>query len=89
MRAFRAVGRNPLFIQKGHQDWIQDADGREYLDYVMSWGPLVLGHARQEVLEAVADAVKNGLTFVLPHSGKRSWQRKSAGRVTIWSRCGW
>ena len=66
VRAFRAVGRNPLFIQKGHQDWIQDADGREYLDYVMSWGPLVLGHARQEVLEAVADAVKNGLTFGAP-----------------------
>lgn len=66
VRAFRAVGRNPLFIQKGHQDLIQDVDGKEYLDYVMSWGPLVLGHARQEVLEAVTRAVQNGLTFGAP-----------------------
>ena len=66
VRAFRAVGRNPLFIQKGHQDLIQDVDGKEYLDYVMSWGPLVLGHARQEVLEAVTQAVQNGLTFGAP-----------------------
>ena len=66
VRAFRAVGRNPLFIQKGHQDLIQDVDGKEYLDYVMSWGPLVLGHARQEVLEVVTRAVQNGLTFGAP-----------------------
>lgn len=66
VRAFRAVGRNPLFIQKGYRDFIQDVDGKEYLDYVMSWGPLVLGHARQEVLEAVTKAVQNGLTFGAP-----------------------
>lgn len=66
VRAFGAVGRSPLFIQKGKQDWIQDVDGQKYLDYVMSWGPLVLGHARPEVIEAVEQALQNGLTFGAP-----------------------
>ena len=66
VRAFRGMGRSPLFIQKGYQDIIQDVDGKEYLDYVMSWGPLVLGHGRPEVIEAVQKALENGLTFGAP-----------------------
>ncbi len=66
VRAFRAVGMTPRFIVRGKGDRIFDADGAEYIDYVMSWGPLVLGHAREEVVKAVSEAAASGLTFGAP-----------------------
>ena len=66
VRAFRAVGGDPLFIERGAGATICDTAGRTYLDYVMSWGPLILGHAREEVVRAVQDAAKSGLTFGAP-----------------------
>ena len=66
VRAFRAVGMTPRFIVRGKGDCIYDADGKEYIDYVMSWGPLLLGHAREEVVKAVKEAAENGLTFGAP-----------------------
>lgn len=66
VRAFRAVGMTPRFIVRGTGDCIYDADGKEYIDYVMSWGPLLLGHAREEVVKAVKEAAENGLTFGAP-----------------------
>jgi glutamate-1-semialdehyde 2,1-aminomutase len=63
VRAFRAVGGDPVFIDRGAGARITDVDGREYLDYVMSWGPLILGHAHPDVVEAVARAAKNGTSF--------------------------
>ena len=52
VRAFGAVGGTPVFAERGAGSRFLDADGREYIDYVMSWGPLILGHARPEVIEA-------------------------------------
>lgn len=66
VRAFRAVGRNPLFIKKGKGSIITDEDGNEYIDYVTSWGPGILGHAHPEVVEAVQKACEDGLTFGAP-----------------------
>lgn len=66
VRAFRAVGREPLFISRGRGDRITDTQGREYIDFVMSWGPLILGHAREEVVRAVQTAASDGLTFGAP-----------------------
>lgn len=66
VRAFRAVGRNPLFISRAKGSRIMDVDGNEYLDYVCSWGPGILGHARPEVIEAVTKACMDGLTFGAP-----------------------
>lgn len=66
VRAFRAVGMTPRFIVRGKGDCIYDADGKEYIDYVMSWGPLLLGHAREEVVKEVKEATENGLTFGAP-----------------------
>jgi len=66
VRAFRAVGGNPLFIARGSGQFLVDADGREYLDFVGSWGPLILGHAHPAVLDAVAGAIRNGSTFGAP-----------------------
>jgi glutamate-1-semialdehyde aminotransferase len=53
VRAFRSVGGNPLFIEKGKGSQIWDADGNQYTDYCCSWGPLILGHANDKVLYAV------------------------------------
>ncbi len=66
VRAFQSVGREPLFISSGKGAYIEDADGRRYIDYVMSWGPLILGHAREEVVSAVTKAVSRGLSFGAP-----------------------
>jgi len=66
VRAFRAVGGTPRFVVRGEGSRIWDADGREYLDYVGSWGPLVLGHADPEVVAAVREAASRGLSFGAP-----------------------
>ncbi|MDP3638626.1 MAG: aminotransferase class III-fold pyridoxal phosphate-dependent enzyme, partial [Azonexus sp.] len=66
VRAFRSVGGTPCFFQKGIGPRVQDADGKGYLDYVGSWGPLILGHAHPEVIAAVQAAVVDGLTFGAP-----------------------
>jgi len=66
VRAFRAVGGEPLFIASGAGPRIRDLDGNSFLDYVMSWGPLILGHAHPKVLEAVREALKGGSSFGAP-----------------------
>ncbi|HKI97189.1 MAG TPA: glutamate-1-semialdehyde 2,1-aminomutase [bacterium] len=66
VRAFRSVGMGPLFIQRGHGSRIVDVDGNEFIDYVGSWGPLILGHAHEAVLEAVQRVLRNGTSFGAP-----------------------
>jgi glutamate-1-semialdehyde 2,1-aminomutase len=66
VRAFRAVGGTPRFIERGEGSRIWDVDGREYIDYVGSWGPLVLGHADPDVVAAVQSAAGRGLSFGAP-----------------------
>jgi len=66
VRAFRAVGGTPRFIDRGEGSRIWDADGREYIDYVGSWGPLVLGHSDPDVVAAVRTAAGRGLSFGAP-----------------------
>src|SRR5574339_683934 len=66
VRAFRAVGGTPLFIDQGAGRHVLDADGRRYLDFVGSWGALILGHAHPEVIDAVTTACRTGTTFGAP-----------------------
>ncbi|KLU58797.1 glutamate-1-semialdehyde 2,1-aminomutase [Peptococcaceae bacterium CEB3] len=66
VRAFRAVGRHPVFIERGLGPRLWDIDGNEYIDYVGSWGPLILGHARPEVIEAVKQAAERGTSYGAP-----------------------
>ena len=66
VRACRAVGTYPRFLEKGLGNRVWDADGREYIDLICSWGPLILGHCNAEVETAVLDAVKRGLSFGAP-----------------------
>lgn len=70
VRAFKNVGKTPLFINKADGSKIYDADGNEYIDYVCSWGPNILGHAYPKVIEAVKKSCCNGLTFGACHQGE-------------------
>jgi len=63
VRAFGAVGGDPLFVVRGQGSHIWDADGNEYIDYIGSWGPLILGHAAPVVIDAIAAALRNGTSF--------------------------
>lgn len=66
VRAFQSVSRNPLFIDHAKGSKIYDVDGNEYIDYVCSWGPGILGHAKEQVIEAVQKSCEKGLTFGAP-----------------------
>lgn len=66
VRAFGAVKKTPFFMEKAQGAYIYDVDGNEYIDYVCSWGPLILGHAHPKVVEAVKKVCENGLTFGAP-----------------------
>ncbi|MBM3236060.1 glutamate-1-semialdehyde-2,1-aminomutase [Candidatus Poribacteria bacterium] len=66
VRAFRAVGGNPLFIKRGKGAKIYDIDDNEYIDYVCSWGPLILGHAHPKVIKAIQNAAENGTSYGAP-----------------------
>src|SRR5688572_15937958 len=66
VRAFRAVGGTPRFMVRGEGARVWDADGRAYVDYVGSWGPLILGHAHPDVVRAVTEAAARGLSFGAP-----------------------
>ena len=66
VRAFRGVGGVPRFIASGSGAWLTDVDGNRYLDYVLSWGPLALGHAHPAVVAALADALQRGTSYGAP-----------------------
>jgi glutamate-1-semialdehyde 2,1-aminomutase len=66
VRAFRSVGGTPVFIDKGKGSHVWDADGNEYIDYCASWGPLILGHANDMVLNSVEKTMRNGTSFGAP-----------------------
>lgn len=66
VRAYKSVGSTPLFIKKAFGSKINDVDGNEYIDYVGSWGPLILGHAHCDVVQALKNALENGTSFGAP-----------------------
>jgi glutamate-1-semialdehyde 2,1-aminomutase len=66
VRAFRAVGGTPRFMVSATGPWLTDADGREYVDLICSWGPMILGHAHPDVVAAVRDAATHGFSFGTP-----------------------
>src|SRR5262245_35869160 len=67
VRAFRAVGGQPLFIDRGDGAYLFDVDGNRYIDYVLSWGPLILGHAHPRVVMALQEAIGRGTSYGAPN----------------------
>jgi glutamate-1-semialdehyde 2,1-aminomutase len=81
VRAFRAVGGTPRFMAEGSGPWLTDVDGRRYVDLVASWGPMILGHAHPEVVEAVTAAARRGFSFGTPTAGEVDLAEEIASRV--------
>ncbi len=76
VRAFAAVGGDPVFFKRGKGAWLETEDGRRMIDYVGSWGPMILGHAHADVIKAVTDAAKSGLSFGAPTVGETDLAKK-------------
>jgi glutamate-1-semialdehyde 2,1-aminomutase len=76
VRAFRAVGGEPVFIERASGAYVYDADDRRYVDYVGSWGPMILGHAHPKVVQAVQERAARGLSFGAPTSLETRLARK-------------
>jgi glutamate-1-semialdehyde 2,1-aminomutase len=70
VRAFRGVGGDPFFVERAAGSRLWDADGNEYIDYVLSWGPLILGHAHPAIVAAVCDAAGRGTSYGAPTAGE-------------------
>ena len=66
VRAFKAVGGSPIFIERAEGAYLWDVDGKRYIDYVLSWGPMIAGHAHPQVLDAVQKKMRDGLSFGAP-----------------------
>jgi glutamate-1-semialdehyde 2,1-aminomutase len=82
VRAFRSVGGTPRFVARGDGAWIEDVDGNRYVDFVQSWGALLFGHARPEVLDAAIDAARRGTSFGAPTEGEVVLAEKIVAAVT-------
>jgi len=76
VRAFKSVGGTPVFFSRAKGSRVWDADGREYIDYVGSWGPAILGHAHPGTVKAVQDAAANGLSFGAPSEAELTIARR-------------
>ena len=70
VRAFKAVGGNPIFIKRAQGSRLYDVDGNEYLDYIGSWGAMILGHAHEQVTAALENALRQGTSFGAPTAGE-------------------
>jgi glutamate-1-semialdehyde 2,1-aminomutase len=83
VRAFRAVGGTPRFMVGGSGCWLTDADGRRYVDLVCSWGPLILGHAHPEVVDAITSAAVHGTSFGTPTPGEVALGEEIVARTPV------
>jgi glutamate-1-semialdehyde 2,1-aminomutase len=83
VRAFRAVGGTPRFMVSGKGCWLTDADGRRYVDLVCSWGPLILGHAHPDVIDAVTAAAARGTSFGTPTPGEVALAEEIVARTPV------
>ena len=76
VRAFKHVGGQPVFIAKGEGAWLEDVDGKRYIDYVGSWGPMILGHAHPQIVRRVQETITQGLSFGAPTELETELARK-------------
>jgi glutamate-1-semialdehyde 2,1-aminomutase len=83
VRAFRAVGGEPVFIASGHGPYLTDIDGKQYVDLVCSWGPMILGHAHPEVVAAVTAAAARGTSFGAATLGEVELAEQIAARAPV------
>ena len=84
----RAIGREPIFIERAAGAEITDVDGNTYVDYVCSWGPMILGHAHPAVIDAVTEAAARGTSYGAPTPGEVELAETVAQRMPASTCCG-
>ena len=84
VRAFGGVGGDPFVVARGKGARIWDADGNEYIDYVLSWGPLVLGHAAPVVLDALRETMEGGTSFGIRRDSRLLWPSWCSSACRMW-----
>ncbi|STI19704.1 glutamate-1-semialdehyde 2,1-aminomutase [Escherichia coli] len=89
VRAFTGVGGTPLFIEKADGAYLYDVDGKAYIDYVGSWGPMVLGHNHPAIRNAVIEAAERGLSFGAPTEMEVKMAQLVTELVPTWIWCAW
>ena len=89
VRAFKGVGGTPPFIRSARGAFLADVDGNRYLDYVGSWGVMLLGHGHPAVSSALADAVRAGTSYGRPPRGRCSWPRRWWRGCPVSRSCAW
>ena len=89
VRAFKAVGGTPRFIAKAQGAYMWDADGKRYIDYIGSWGPMILGHGHPQVVAAVQAALLEGFSFGAPTAREVELAEKSSNYSLASSKCAW
>lgn len=89
VRAFKGVGGTPVFVERAEGPYLFGADERRYIDYVGSWGPMVVGHAHPEVLKAVHEAVDRGLSYGAPTPIETAMAKNCASWCRPWTWCAW
>jgi len=88
VRAFGKVGGTPRFIREAKGPYLIDAEGKRYIDHVLSWGPMILGHSHPEVVEAVSRQAGRGMSFGAPTSSRWRWPSGCARPSLPWTRYG-
>lgn len=73
VRAFRAVGGDPVVVERSQGCRLYDVDGQSYIDYIGSWGPMIVGHAHPAVVKAIQEAAAQGVSYGARRSGRRRW----------------
>ena len=81
VRAFKAVGGSPVFMIRGKGPYLYDSEGKSYIDYVGSWGPMILGHADPDVVLAVQTTAENGLSFGAPTEAETAMAELICGAI--------
>lgn len=84
VRAFQSVGGTPRFIQRAKDQYLYDEDGNAYIDYIGSWGPMILGHNPDVVLEAVRSQLENVSATALLQRWKWKWQNSFTRSFPVW-----
>ena len=89
VRSYRSVGGNPPFISSASGSRIYDIDGNEYIDYVLSWGPMILGHANPEIVASILEAIPRVLVMEHQHCLKQKWRKKFKLSIHLWKWYAW
>jgi glutamate-1-semialdehyde 2,1-aminomutase len=89
VRAFKAVGGTPRFVQRAQGAYFWDANGKRYIDYIGSWGPMILGHGHPAVVEAVQKAVLEGFSYGAPTEREVELAEAHPAWCHPWTWCAW